>query len=43
MTNKAKIGLLQARYNLLMARGPHNYKLCQKLLRKIRKLNNEPA
>ena len=41
MTNEMKIMILQGRINLLMARGPHNTHICNKLRRKIRKLEKE--
>lgn len=41
MSNEAKISMLQGRIRLLEARGPHNSKICNKLLRKIRQIEKE--
>lgn len=41
MTKEEKILALRARYELLDARGPHNYKICRKILRRIRQVERE--
>lgn len=40
MNKETKIGMLNARIQLLESRGPHNYKICQKIRRKIRQLQS---
>lgn len=41
MSNEAKIEILRARQKMLLARGPHNYNIANKIERQIRRLQKE--